>query len=377
MLFWVIAAALTIAASLAVLLPLARGARTAPRAEQHELEVYRDQLAELERDAARGLIGGGELEEARTEIGRRILRAAGSGNSGGEARMPALGRVVGTVAVLAVPLVSWGIYTQVGSPDLPGQPLAARLTVDPARESIEELLARAETHLAANPRDGRGWDVVAPVYLRLGRFDESVRAYRAAIDIVGASAERLSGLGEALTSVGGGVVNDEARAAFEKAASLDAADVRAHFYLATALAQQGDLDAAATAWQTMLPALPQGSAWRGAVEEALKETARRKLAAAQPGPGPTAAEVDAASEMSTGDRTAMIETMVAGLDQKLRENPDDLEGWKRLVRSYMVLEKASEARSALERGLAALKPDSAGGRDLAAFAATIGLTATE
>lgn len=377
MLFWVIAAALTVAASLAVLVPLAGGARTVARAEQHELEVYRDQLAELERDAARGLIGGGELDEARAEIGRRILRVAGGEKAASQPRLAGLARAVSAIAVLAVPVVSWGIYTQVGSPDLPAQPLAARLAVDPAKEGIEELLARAETHLAANPRDGKGWDVVAPVYLRLGRFEQAASAYRTAIDILGASPDRYSGLGEALTSAGGGLVNDEARAAFEKAASLDPADMRSHFYLATALAQQGDLDAAALAWQAMLPALPQDSAWRGAVEEALKETARRKLAVARPAPGPTEAQVDAASEMSAGDQAAMIETMVAGLDQRLRQNPDDLEGWKRLVRSYMVLERSSDARAALERGLAALKPDSASGRDLAAFAATIGLASTE
>jgi cytochrome c-type biogenesis protein CcmH len=93
--------------------------------------------------------------------------------------------------------------------------------------------------------------------------------------------------------------------------------------------------------------------------------------------GPTEDEMAAASSMSPQDRTAMIETMVAGLDEKLRQNPRDEEGWLRLIRSYTVLGKADQARDALKRGVTAFGADSAEARKLTAFAASLGLAATE
>ncbi len=377
MLFWVIAALLTLGASLAVLLPLA--GRNAVRAADgaHDLEVYRDQLAELDRDARRGLIQPAEAGEARAEIARRILKAgkaaaASAGPGGRNARM------IGVAAVLAVPLISWGIYATIGSPDLPSQPLAARLEKNPADATVDELVARAEAHLAANPEDGRGWDVLAPIYARLGRFDEAATAYSNAIRLDGASAVRESGLGEALAGVAGGVVTAEAQAAFSRALQLEPGQPKASFFLASGLAQEGKVAEALEAWQAMMITLPPDSPWRGAVAQAVQE-ANSRLAAVgnEAAPGPTQQEIDAVASMSAEDRTAMIEQMVAGLDERLRQNPRDLEGWQRLVRSYHVLGRADEARDALKRGTAALGQDSAEGRQLAEFSSSLGMTAAE
>lgn len=377
MLFWVIAALLTLGASLAVLLPLAgrSASRTADGA--HDLEVYRDQLAELDRDAARGLIQPAEAEEARAEIARRILKAdrvaaAATVRNGRGAR------ALGMAAVLAVPLVSWGIYTAIGSPDLPSQPLQARLEKNPADATVDELIARAEAHLAANPQDGRGWDVLAPIYARLGRYGEAVTAYSNAIRLDGASGSRESGLGEAIAGEAGGMVTADAQAAFVRALVLEPGQPKASFFLASALAQEGKVAEALSAWQAMMITLPAGSPWRNAVAQAV-QGANSRLAAAgnETAPGPTEDEIDAAADMSAGDRNAMIEQMVAGLDEKLRQNPRDVEGWQRLVRSYHVLGKPDEARDALKRGMAALGADSTEGKQLAAFSGSIGLTAAE
>src|SRR5690606_24402648 len=138
---------------------------------------------------------------------------------------------------------------------------------------------------------------------------------------------------------------------------------KAGFFLASALAQEGRMADAVAAWRSMLETLSADSPRRGAVEQALAEGEQRLAAAGgQPLSGPTQEQIDAAADMSGEDRGAMIETMVASLDEKLRQNPDDPEGWQRLVRSYHVLGKADEARDALKRGLAALGQDSAGGR---------------
>ncbi|MER8574938.1 c-type cytochrome biogenesis protein CcmI [Mesorhizobium sp. M1409] len=379
MLFWVIAAILTLGASLAVLLPLAASSKGASSSGDHDLEVYRDQLSELDRDAARGLIQPAEAAEARAEIARRILRLDNAATTGQASvgRASVAARLVATAAVLVVPLVSWGLYSQLGSPDLPSQPLSERLAKNPADSSVDELVARAEAHLAANPSDGRGWDVLAPVYLRMQRFSDAAAAYRNAIRLDGDSAVRQAGLGEAIAGAAGGIVSADAQNAFEAALKLDPANAKASFYLAMALAQEGRTKEAATAWQAMLDKLPPESPWRSAVEQALARSGSSAVASGGATNGPDAGDIDAASSMSPADRQAMISTMVARLDDKLRQNPRDPEGWMRLVRSYVVLGKADLARQALGRAIAVFGADSDEAKKITAFAATLGLTATE
>jgi len=380
MVFWFFAALLTLGASLAVLLPLASRPRGVAAGNSHDIEVYRDQLAELDRDASRGLIQPEDAEQARAEIARRIIKAGGDDSKARVRRGAFAGRHLGAVAVLAVPLISWGLYAVIGSPDLPSQPLRERLAQNPGESSVDELIARAEGHLAAHPEDGRGWDVLAPIYSRLGRFDEAATAYRNAIRLQGSTALREAGLGEALANAGGGVVSADAQRAFEQALVLDKNQPKAMFYLAMALVQDGKPADAVKAWETMLSGLPDDSPWRDPVTRALAEVTSRTAAeenADTAAPGPTSDDIDAAAAMAPADRTAMIETMVAGLDEKLRQNPNDPEGWTRLVRSYVVLGRTGEARAALDRGLAALGATSDDGRKFAEFAATLGLSATE
>lgn len=376
MLFWIIAAVLTLGASIAVLLPLS--GRLGSRAEGKDIEVYRDQLAEIDRDMARGLIRSEEAEQARTEIARRIIRAnAEEGRTSSRSSLSA--RVAATAAVLAVPVVSWGIYGMIGSPGLPSQPLQERLTRDPSQSTESELIARAEQHLAANPDDGRGWDVLAPVYLRLGRFDDAVIAYRNAIRLLGPTAHRHSGLGEAIVSAAGGLVTDEAQDEFRRALQLEAGNLKARYFLAAGLAQDGQLAEAQAGWKAMLPDLPADSPWRVAVEQAIAQADSRMGAAKETAgtDGPSQQDMEEAAKMAPADRAAMIETMVAGLDEKLRSNPHDVEGWKRLMRSYVVLGRRDAAMEALGRARSALGADSKEAGELTTFASSLKLQATE
>ena len=285
------------------------------------------------------------------------------------------------VSVLAVPLIGWGVYGFVGSPGLPSQPLQERLAKNPAESTIDELVARAEGHLAANPSDAKGWDVLAPIYLRIGRHGKSVMAFRNAIRLDGATAARESGLGEAIVAEAGGTVSADARAAFERALEFDPGNPKARFFLATAQAQEGRVADAAAAWQAMLADISGNSPWRNVVEQALAGAAERVPGAppesTQAQPNPSQEDIEAAAEMEPADRDAMIETMVGQLDGRLRENPQDPEGWKRLVRSYIVLGRAADAREALGRGVSALGAETRTARDLEAFAASLGLSGTE
>lgn len=361
--FWIVAGLLTLGASLAVLLPLTAPARRDDE-RGRDLAVYRDQLAELERDKARGLIAAEAAEEARAEIGRRILRLGDRADDSAVSRASPLYRYGVAAAVLFVPLASWGMYAALGSPDMPAQPLSARLDRAPSESGVNELMARAEAHLREKPQDARGWSVVAPVYLRLGRYAEAATAYANASRYGGATADRESGLGEALAGAAGGAITPEARAAFERALKLEPKHPLARFQLAAADAQGGRTAEATAAWTALLADLPADSPWRQVVAQAVESVQLSQ---------PSGEQVADARAMPEADRSAMIEGMVAGLDRKLRENPQDPEGWMRLVRSYMVLERPDAARDALSRGRQALGAESEDGRKLVAFAQSLGL----
>ena len=381
MFFWIAAALLTIGACLSVLLPFARRPAKAAHASDHDLEVYKDQLDEIERDHGRGLIGQAEAEEARAEIGRRILRLSGGSSPAdpAKARTATAARFAAMAAVLAVPVVSWAVYSAVGSPDVPAQPLEARLTGNPAQNSMEELVARAERHLAANPDDGKGWDVLGPIYLRMGRYPEAAKAFANAIRLEGASAARETGLGEAIASEAGGIISAEAAAAFARALAIEPQNPKARFLIATAKAQEGKLAEAVEDWTALLADTATDSPWRATAEQAIAE-ARRRIDAdgGAPAPaGPSDADVAAAEAMTPADRMAMIETMVAGLDEKLRQNPADREGWQRLIRSYVVLGRKDDALDALKRAGEAFPAGTEEARAIAALAAELGLATTE
>lgn len=374
MLFWIVAALLTAIACLAIVLPFARARQAAGNETEHDLEVYRDQLRELEHDVEKGLLEPAEADAARAEIGRRILKA-GTARRDGTGSSGAAARAIAAMAVLAVPLVSFGVYVAVGSPGMPSQPLADRLARDPTQNTIEELVARAEAHLRAEPEDGRGWDVLAPIYLRLGRHEESVMAFRSAARLIGDSAARAAGEGEALVAAAGGTVTTEAQAAFERALSLEQGMARARFYLAVARQQEGDTDAALRAWRALLDDLPADSPWRGAVQQALGQAGAGDVAGA--GPGPSAEDMEAAEALSVEERGTMVEGMVARLDQRLRDNPRDPEGWRRLMHSYMVLGRADEAARARTRAREAFGPESQEAAMIDAYAVELGIPRSE
>ncbi|WP_309084088.1 c-type cytochrome biogenesis protein CcmI [Chelativorans sp.] len=377
MFFWLLAALLTLAASLAVMKPFLRKADKDAAAGEHDIAVYRDQLRELDEEVRRGLISESDAAEARAEIGRKILRLTKAQEKSGAAPQHAkLAGAIAMAAVLAVPVVSWGLYAMLGSPGLPTLPLQARLQQDPSGASLDELIARTEAHLADNPEDARGWEVLAPVYARLGRYGDAIAAYRRTIALAGATADREAGLGEAMVGQSGGVVTADAEAAFRRAMDLDKANSRARFYTAMARAQEGRHEEARAIWQEMSESLPDDSPWKGVAGQALANLAAAQQQRAGAGAaGPSQEDIAAAGNMEPEARQEMIEGMVASLDAKLRDNPADPEGWRRLLRSYVVLGRRGEAADALGRALAALGAESAEGQALTEFAGTLGITA--
>ncbi len=354
-------AVLAAAASLTVLVPLYRARRAERRMAEHEVSVYRDQLDEIDRDRERGVIRGDEAEAARTEIARRLIRA-GSAEDGKDANAAgeAPRRIAALAAVIAMPVLALGLYLLVGSPTIPDAPLAARLAAPPDQQDMAVLIARVEAHLAGNPDDAQGWQVLAPVYVRLGRNDDAVRAYSNLVRLLGSNADTEGDLGEAIVRANQGMVTAEAHAAFERAAKADPSAVRPRFYLALGLAQEGNTVEAANQMRALIAGAPPDAPWVAVVNDMLA----RLEAAPSPGgrtstasaglPGPSAGDVAAASSLSSEDRSAMIEGMVGKLAESLKSEPDNAEGWARLVRSYMVLGRPDDARAALGQARSAL-----------------------
>jgi cytochrome c-type biogenesis protein CcmH len=361
MALWLLFAAMTAAAIFAVLWPLGRGA--AERRSGSDLEVYRDQIAELARDRAVGLIAEPEAQAAHLEISRRLLAAAEPSKAGvAPGRGGTLRRRAAAVAVLAgMPAVAVGLYLNLGSPELPGQPIASRAAAPVQNRGLDTLVAQVEAHLANNPEDGRGWEVVAPVYMRFGRFEDAVKARRNAIRLNGASADREADLGESLMAAANGVVTDDSKAAFERALGLQAKHPKARFFLGIAAQQDGQGDKAVAIWRDMLSDAPPDSPWSGMVRETLARVAgvasSGQPAPSAAAPGPTAEDVAAAGQMNAGDRSAMIRGMVERLAERLQREGSDIDGWLRLVRAYTVMGDRGKALAAIADARKALGHD--------------------
>jgi cytochrome c-type biogenesis protein CcmH len=365
MTLWFVFALMTVAAIFAVLWPLSRSS-SAPAGGSEEA-VYRDQLAEIDRDVAAGLIGVSEAEAARVEIGRRLLAAADGARDLPARSNLSLRRASAIAALVGLPIAAVTFYLGLGSPRLGDFPLASRTRTADVNQPLDNMVAQVEAHLEKNPSDGRGWTVLAPVLARLGRYDDAVRAYRNAITHAGDSAERRSDLGEALAGGAGGVVTADAKAEFERAVAQHANEPKANYFLGLAAEQDGRQADAAAIWRGMLAKTPADAPWRPLIEAALARVG-----------GPTAPVLSsdamaAAKDMNEDDRGAMIRGMVDRLATRLKQNGDDVEGWLRLMRAYMVMGERDKAASALTEARQAVANDTERLRQLNEGVKTLGL----
>lgn len=350
MTLWFMLAMMTAAAVFSVLWPLGRRAEGV--SSGHDVRVYRDQLEEVTRDEAAGRIGAAEAEAARIEVSRRLLAAADQ-ESAAPLTSPSRKRAVALAALVLLPLLSGGLYLALGSPSLPGQPLSARANPQ-AAPPIEQLVAQVEAHLESNPQDGRGWEVLAPVYMQLRRYEDAARARRNAVAYIGATAAREADLGEALVASAKGIVTAEAKQAFERALGLDGREAKARYFLGLSAKQDGRTAEAAAMWRDLLASARPGASWAKFVRD---ELAQIEGGPGQIVPGPGAEEMAAAAEMDPGQRQQMIVGMVEGLAERLKTDGGDFEGWMRLVRAYTVLGERDKARVAASDARRAVEPD--------------------
>jgi cytochrome c-type biogenesis protein CcmH len=350
---------LAAAALLLVLRPLLREVEGLPSRARFDRAVYRDQLQELERDIARGLIGEPEARAARLEIERRLLTT-------GDAtavpvrtrRSPALAAAVGVLVLGG----ATGLYLKLGAPGIPDTPYALRVKqpqAEPSQADMARLVATLSERLRADPTNREGWQLLARSQATLGNWAGAADAFRKLIALGGGTADAYAGFGEMQVLAADGVVTPAAREAFAAAVRADPASVVPRFYLALADAQAGRGPAAIDAWMA-LAGETDDTEIRTEIARRVAETAKSAgiaapalppvptpaAPAASQAPGPGPAQVAAAAGMSEAQRDTMIRGMVAQLAARLEANPNDFDGWMRLGRAYAVLAEPDRAADA-------------------------------
>jgi cytochrome c-type biogenesis protein CcmH len=362
---WLVFAAMTGLAVFSVLWPLSRSRRIAAT-NLPNISLYEAQLAEIDRDAASGLIPPGDVPSAKADAARRLLAVSTREQRATPSAQRNV-RVAAAAAIVLIPALTLGLYSRFGRPDLPDAPLAARLeSRDAASTDLAAAIVRIETHLREHPEDGRGWEVIAPVYLRLGRAEEARRAFAEAIRRLGDSAARETGLGEAILANAQGVVTADARQAFEKASAADSSLPQPRYYLGLAALQDGKPDEARAIWTKLADEAPAGAPWAAALRQ-------RIAAISGAAAGPDDAAGKSIASLPPAERAAAIRSMVEGLSARLQQNGGRLDEWLRLVRAYSVLNEAEKARAALSDARKNLAGDATAITQLDRLARELGL----
>jgi cytochrome c-type biogenesis protein CcmH len=330
--FW---GAVGLFAAAAAGLMLIRADRTAshPGTEQPVASIYLRQLAEIDELADRALIGPSERKSAHAEAARRLLAAADRPDQAWSEA--AGGRPIILAAAIGAPLLALGLYFLVGAPALRDQPFAQRLagwrSGDIAALSAPELAAVLRDAVKSRPNDPEGLRFLAMAEAASMDGPAAVRALRRAVALAPDRADLWRQLGEASVQAAGGVVDPAARVAFAETLKRDPTDIAARFYMARARIDDGDRAGGAADLRKLLAALPSGDERRAPIQAAIAE-----------------AESAPASGAFSAGQLAAIQGMVAGLAERLKTDPDDPQGWVRLVTAYAVLGDGPQRDAALK-----------------------------
>jgi cytochrome c-type biogenesis protein CcmH len=363
MLNFLIFAALAAAVMLAVSWPVLKSRTAGPARAQYDEAVFRDQLAELERDKARGLIGTAEAEAARNEIARRLLSVDRAEKA---LATEAPGKWTVLAAAAFIPALSLVLYLALGAPGRQDMPLKERLDNAIANNDLVALMAKAEAHLAENPDDLQGWEILAPLYRGTERYADAAKAYDNILRLKGPDAGLYGDYGETLVLANQGLVPKEATQAFAEALKRDPKSPKARFYVGLALKQDGKTAEALALWQGLLADTKPEDSWRDALEGQIAS-----LSAGAPVLSDD--EVAAAQNMSSEDREKMIRGMVDSLEDRLKAMPADLEGWQRLIKARAVLGEMDKARAAYASAKEQFKADAEASAALAQSAKQLGI----
>ncbi|WP_296599967.1 c-type cytochrome biogenesis protein CcmI [Phenylobacterium sp.] len=364
---------MTVLAAVGLAIPLVRR-RDAARAQRADaVSVLKDQLGEIEAQAASGALGEGEAEALKSDLKRRVL-AEGRRADAPSRPLPDRTLLILALGIVAVvTLAGTGLYLKIGRPDVPGTsalkggPASMATTADGAHPNgdVTAMIGQLEAQMRERPDNAEGWRMLGWSYMQTGRNAEAAVAYGKAAGLDPNNAEYLSAQGEAIVLSSDGAVTPAAEEAFRRAVTADPGDPRARYYLAVAKDQRGEREAAMNDWIALLKSAPPDAPWavevrtfveKVAADRGIDIASRLPAASAGQSPpqmagpamgsaprGPTQEQMAAAQTMSEGDRQQMIQGMVSGLAARLKQNPKDRAGWERLLRARMVLGQTREA----------------------------------
>lgn len=376
MILWMILTLMIALAVVGLAIPLIRPGGALDR-RTTSAEVLRSQLVDLDRQAEAGTAPAEDVAALRLEVERRALAEGAEivpdRRPLGEKSLFRL--ALGLAAVVA--LGGAGLYALLGSPELAGAgprgAVIAPAPADAAHEGadVQAMIVQLETQLRETPADVDGWRMLGWSYFQTGRFAEAAEAYGRSAALDPGNAEHFSAQGEALVQAGGGQVTPAALTAFRGALRADAQDPRARYFIAVEMDQRGEREAAMSAWIELINSAPAGAPWatevRAFVEDLARERGQDISGRLRPAPaavaatgavppatrGPSAAQIAEAQTMASADQQAMVQGMVAGLEERLRTAPRDRDGWVRLMRARMVLGESAAATAAYRNGLRA------------------------
>lgn len=411
MLFWIIAilAALLVAALLAR--PLLRRSAAPQDALDFDLKVYRDQLAEVESDLDRGILGTDEAERVRAEIKRRILEADRASNqtvTGPTSQRAGL-LLAGVVTVLVVG-GSLALYDRIGAGGAADMPLAGRAdSTEQTRRSQAEvealigdatemeaaadpsyidLVDKLRDTVATRPDDVTGHQLLADHEARLGHFAAAHKAMARVIELKGdkATADDYTGWAELMIVAAGGYVSPAAERALAKSVRLDPSNPRTRYYSGLDLAQNGRADLAYRLWSDLLAEGPEDAPWIAPIREQIAEVARMAgIGQATPGngeampgngeamPGPDQDQIRDGQALPDAEQQEMIRGMVARLAERLAAEGGSAAEWARLIRAYGVLGEADKAGKVWAEAQSTFAADSTGLAEIAAAARDAGV----
>jgi cytochrome c-type biogenesis protein CcmH len=353
MVLGVIFAVLALATAGILTLPLWRRPAAGPARAQFDLRVYRQQLTELERDQERGVLPADQAESARTEIHRRILAAEeGEGSAASQSRLQ-LPLIL--LLVIGIPAASGLIYWRLGAPDMPGKPFAARQS-DPAFQ-MATMVDQLAAYLKTQP-DGEGYRRLGQAYMSLRRYGDAANAFHQAQSLGVVDGPMLSSWGEALVLSQGGMVVPEARKILLLAYSMDRQSAPARFYLGMAQMQIGNFQKAVAIWRDLEKDSGPDAPWLETLKARIAEAGQQgkfdPASIAPEPPAPPSANDSAAAAIANqapDQQAATIRSMVEGLAARLKDNPNDYDGWMRLARSYRVLGEVEKGKDAARQAI--------------------------
>jgi cytochrome c-type biogenesis protein CcmH len=377
MLFWIVTAVLTLVVVATLSLALLRGRSDTRSPAAYDLDVYRDQLKEVERDLARGVVSPADAERARTEVSRRILAADANLTSTGDAERRSGGFILAGVTSIAVAAAAYALYLELGAPGYGDLALADRieraetLRGDRPSQAVAEasiparplppsdtspdyvaLVEQLRATILERPDDVQGHVLLTQSEARLGNFAAAHAAKARVIELKGADATAtdFSDYADLLILAAGGYVSPEAEAVLERALSMDPENGTARYYFGLMMAQTGRPDTALRVWDQLLRAGPADAPWIPPIEAQIDDMAvRAGVNYARPaigtGRGPSAADIEAAGDMTPAERMDMIQGMVSGLSERLATEGGPVEDWARLISALGVLGQLDQARA--------------------------------